>query len=507
MAVIALYFLIPKKWRWIVLLVANIVFYLMAGWQYAFYLLFTSLSVWGAAFLIHRNRYKADREPDDHKTKSYLFWGKFAVVATIILNLGILFVLKYLEWTTGIFNSLFNTSLPVIHLVVPLGISFYTFSSLGYLIDVYREEYEPEKNYFKLFTAISFFPTVLQGPICSFGDLLPQVAEGHDFDKEEAWWGFKRMVLGFFKKIVIADLIAIPTAYIFDNYASLGGGICLLGGVFYAIQLYADFSGYMDIAIGMARILGIKLPENFDMPYISFSVAEYWRRWHITLGAWFRNYLYYPLMRSRLFRWLNKKLSKWNRQWANRIVTAIVLGITWVVIGMWHGASYTFMFFGFCYGVIIALDVILSPFWKWLKKKLHINDKSVPWKIFQAIRTLAIVCFLNIFFNGNGIRNSAKMALKAFRFWEHDGIGVFQSWGIAWWAYLVILGAILVCYLCNSLYRESNSPYVPKFELSRRVNKLVQGVLMAVTCMAIIAVLLYELSLGDFTSSFIYFEF
>lgn len=506
LAILLAYFLVPKQYRWIVLLIGNIVFYLFAGWRYSFYLLFTSLSVWGGALLISRFKKKAEDLIDKEKSKT-LGWAKLTVAIVIILNIGILFVLKYLEWTTGIVNSLFHTSLPMIHLIVPLGISFYTFSSLGYLIDIYREMYEPEKNYFKLFTAISFFPTVLQGPICSFDSLLPQVIEGHDFDKEEAWWGFKRMVLGFFKKIIIADLIAVPTSYIFSNYSSLSGGICLLGAVFYAIQLYADFSGYMDIAIGLARILGIKLPENFDMPYISHSVAEYWRRWHITLGAWFRNYLYYPLMRSRFFTWLNKKIAKKNRQWANRIVTSLVLIITWILTGVWHGASYTYIFYGCYYALILALDVLLTPLYKWLKKKLHINDKSLPWQIFQVIRTFAVVSFCYIFFNGSGFSSAANMALKYLRFWEWGSISTLSSWGIDWWAYFIIIAAIAFVWLMNSLYRDNLSIYVPSFELSRRIPKVGQGAIIALTIMAIVAVFIYQLSLGDFTSSFIYFEF
>lgn len=505
----------PKKWQWIIILIGNVVFYLFAGFEFLLFLVFSIVSTFLLSLWINKRNQKtndtlenSDFEKEDKKKikKKNTVGNQWIVALGIILNLALLVVAKYGNTVLDAFRLLSNEDfLGSFKFILPIGLSFYTFSSIGYLIDSYREVAIPEKNIFKYAAFISFFPIVLQGPLCSYSDVGKQVIESHDFDPKNAISGFKRMILGFFKKIVIADLIAVAVSSLWANYTEYSGLVVFLGAVFFAIQIYFDFSGFMDISIGIAKIMGIKLPENFDAPYFSTSVAQYWRRWHITLGAWFRNYLYYPLMRSPLFTKIRKKTS---RKVGDRITVSLSLAVVWISIGLWHGSTLNFLVHGCYYGLILILDVLLGDVYKKIKTFLRIKDTNKAFIAFQMIRTFVLVCWGYFLFASPSLDVGVHMFVSSLKFWDFSSFAKMSELGLPYYGYIIVFAGILVSWLCMSLFRDEvigKFPYF-KYNLSK-IHPAIQILLLVVISGCTVAVLIYEMSLGDFSSSSMYFNF
>ena len=238
-------------------------------------------------------------------------------------------------------------SFPFVNLLLPMGISFYTFQTMGYIIDVYRGKYGAEKNIGKLALFVSFFPQLIQGPISRFDDLSLSLYKEHNFDAKGFSFGFQRVLWGYFKKLVIADRIVIAVLEITKNPETYDGIFVLVGMVFYAIQLYADFTGGIDITIGIAQMLGIKVKENFNRPYFSKSIVEYWRRWHITMGTWFKDYIFYPLSVCKPMLNISKSSRKrFGEQIGKRVPVYLSTMTVWFTTGLWHGASWNFVVWG-----------------------------------------------------------------------------------------------------------------------------------------------------------------
>ena len=315
-AFILLYYLIPKKYRWITVLSASVFFYIFNAGSLFLMLLITAASTFFAALRIE----KINGITSDTLTKKELKAKKARKKRTVValaslLNFGFLVTLKYkrliipgMQALVGIFGfemKDFSSSL-----LMPLGISFYTFQSIGYIVDVSRAEVKAQKNFLHYLTFVSFFPQIVQGPISRYGDLEKQLIDGNDFDYRRTKFGLQLIVWGAFKKLVIADRAAIVVNTVFANYPEYKGKTLWLGLIFYALQIYADFSGGIDVARGVAQAIGVNLEENFRRPYFATSVSDFWRRWHITLGGWCRDYVFYPLSLSKPFGKLSKKTRK-----------------------------------------------------------------------------------------------------------------------------------------------------------------------------------------------------
>ena len=274
--------------------------------------------------------------------------GKWLLFA-VLLNFGILFAFKYLNFfidninaVIGIFSR--TASIATVKLILPLGISFYIFQTIGYVADVYFGKYEAEKNPFKLALFVSFFPQLLQGPIGRYNLMAPSLFAAHDFDFRNFSFGIERMLWGYFKKIVIADRLITAVGTITASPADYPGVMVICGMLFYAVQLYCDFTGGIDITIGVAEVLGVKLSENFKRPFFSKNVAEYWRRWHITLGTWFKDYTFYPLSTSKTMMKLTKLTKeKFGNGAAKRVPVYLSTVILWFATGAWHGAKWNFI--------------------------------------------------------------------------------------------------------------------------------------------------------------------
>lgn len=407
------YYVVPKKYQWVVLLLASIGFYVSSSTWGILFILITASTVYGAArwmgsitqkqkeYIKENKATLSKEEKSALKAKNNLKRRRI-LVATLVLNFGILCVFKYchfaLEQVNAVIN-LFGGSLieDNLKLIMPLGISFYTFQSTGYLVDVYWENCKPQQNYLKTLLFVSFFPQVTQGPISDYEQLSGELFTEHKFTYANYANGFQRMLWGFAKKMVIADSLAPVVSNVFNNYSEYAGISAFIGTFFYSVQIYADFSGYMDIMCGVCEMFGIRLTENFERPYFSKSIAEYWRRWHITLGAWFKKYIYYPIGMSK---W-NKKIGQRSKEKFGKFVgqtipPTIALIVVWFATGLWHGASWAYIAWGGVNGLFIIISMWLEPTYVKVKTALKIKDENRVWQAFQVLRTFVLVTLIKV---------------------------------------------------------------------------------------------------------------
>lgn len=420
------YFAIPeklKKFQWTILLVSGLFFYIYTCNKYSFYLLATVLSTYfggrwlqsvndkSASFIKSNKGVWSAEERKAYKKKTQN--RKKGIVALILVfNFGILAALKYLGIIFNqaeVFFAKFgmNLNAPTLKIILPLGVSFYTFQAMGYIIDIYRKKVTAEKNFGKLTLFLTFFPQIIQGPIGIYSELAHQLYEPHKFSYERFKSGALLIFWGLFKKLVIADRVAVIVTTIPSDYQNYTGTLYLFTVLIYAVQLYADFSGGIDICRGVAEVYGITMAENFRRPYFSKTLTEYWHRWHITLGEWLRNYLFYPISLSKPFLNMGKKLKKVNKNMGKVLPTSLASLITFVVIGIWHGAEFRYVAFGLWNGGVIMLSSLMQNFDKKLCLKLRINTNKLPYKIFAMIRTFIMV-LVGYYFD---IATSAKSAI------------------------------------------------------------------------------------------------
>ncbi len=388
------YFMIAHRYRWIWLLTASYFFYMCFNPWYAVFLGATTLTTYAAGLLIG----KAD-ESRDARTK------KMWVVLCLIVNLGILLVFKYLNLFSELYAqtaSLFGFAVPAVRfdLLLPVGISFYTFQAVSYLIDVYRGDTKPERHLGKYALFVSFFLQIVSGPIGKSKDMLREFDEVHTFDDTRAKKGLLLMLWGYFQKMVVADRLGLLVDTVYGSPQKYRGPASLLATVFYAFQIYCDFSGYSDIAIGAGQVLGFRLPTNFNRPYFSRSVKEFWRRWHISLSSWFRDYLYIPLGGNR----------------CSAFRHCLNILIVFAVCGFWHGASVTFFVWGLLHGVYQVIGLLTGGFRSRVRARLGIRTGSAPFRVLQAAATFLLVAFAWIFFRAGTLADASTVIGGLFRF-------------------------------------------------------------------------------------------
>ena len=402
--VVLLYYLVPKRFQWCLLLAASYAFYLFSGIPQVAFLIATTLINYTSARIMQsmRDKFRAqtDLTKEQRREVKKVVNKKIHRVQTltIIIDLAILGAVKYLNTAIENLNSIFtlfryDTHLPLVNIIVPLGISFYTFMSMGYLIDVGRGKYDAERNLGKFALFVSFFPSIIQGPINRYNELAPQLAQPHKFSYENLTYGSQLIIWGFFKKLVLADRAAMMVGKIFTSNAdAYTGTVYFLGMLAYSIQIYGDFSGGVDIARGAAQIMGIELPNNFERPYFSTNVADYWRRWHITLGGWMRDYVFYPIMLSKPVTKMSKVARKVAGSYGAKVVpSAITSFIVFFLVGIWHGATWRYVGFGLYNAIVVSGGVALAPLFEKLTAKLKINTEVFSWKLFQILRTFLIM--------------------------------------------------------------------------------------------------------------------
>ena len=387
--VILVYYVIPSRIRYLWLLAASYYFYMCWNAEYALLLLFSTAVTFLSGLLIEKT--KRGQQSEQRKTVR----KRWIVAGSFVLNLSILFFFKYFNMSAHALSFLFSRlniqlAIPKFDIILPVGISFYTFQALSYTMDVYRDEIYAEKNFFRYALFVSFFPQLVAGPIERSKNLLKQLAVPRKFSFERARDGLMLMIWGYFLKLCLADRIAIFVDTVYGNYHQFGGWYIAIATMLFAVQIYCDFYGYSTIAMGAAEILGIDLMKNFDAPYLSTSVSQFWRRWHISLTSWFRDYLYIPLGGSRRGK---------ARKYVNQMIVFLVSGI-------WHGASFSFVIWGGLNGLYQVLGEALRPVRDKLVRILRLNRETIGHRLLQGAITFVLVDFAWIFFRAKGFRES-----------------------------------------------------------------------------------------------------
>lgn len=406
---IAVYFSVPKRFQWVVLLAASYAFYLSNGFKQVFFLIGSTALTYCTTLFIQKlrndNKKRVAAMGEITKEQKRAFKKQVGAkikkvqYASIAMHLLLLGAVKYLNTGISYVNSFGNVinkdfALPKVSIIVPLGISFFTFASMGYIIDVARGKYEPERNFFKVATFVSFFPSIVEGPINLYGDVGVQLFKEHKFDYDRLVKGAELMLWGFFKKLVIAERagLVVNTVFSPSSFTQYTGSQFIFGICIYAAQIYGDFSGGIDIARGAAEILGIDMPLNFERPMFSTSVQEYWKRWHMTLGGWMREYVFYPVMLSKPVRSLSLKAGKRFGKFAGKIVPSTITPfVVFFLMGIWHGAGIQYILYGIYNAVVVSSSVAFDPLFKKIKEKLHINTQAFSYKVFCMFRAFALV--------------------------------------------------------------------------------------------------------------------
>jgi D-alanyl-lipoteichoic acid acyltransferase DltB (MBOAT superfamily) len=469
-AVFFVYFVTPKRYQYLTLLAGSYVFYYWLSAGVMVFLLITTATVFFGALALERCNARMRSQPGDAtpdpaaraaRKKSLSAQKKWILTAVLLVNFGILALLKYGELINATLRLVWPVStgdpLSFRALALPLGISFYTFQSVGYLIDVYRGKYAAERNPAKFALFVSFFPQIIQGPIARYDSLAQQLFEPHTFDFQRAKDGILLIGWGFIKKLIVADRLAALVTTVFAQPADYGGSILFVAAFTYGLQVYCDFSAGMDIAGGVAEVMGIRIAKNFQQPYYANAIADFWRRWHITLGTWMRDYLFYPLSLSRPFGRLAKTVrNRWGMRWSKIIVSGIISFIVFTVVGIWHGAEVKYILYGFWNGTLIMLAILLEPLFARALTALHIRQDSRAWRAFRIVRTLvllsigrSIVCSL-----------SASTALAAigkmvFAFAPADLFGgTLGTLGMNGFDYAVVAAVLAVVFWIDHLHEQ-----------------------------------------------------
>lgn len=451
-----LYYIVPQKVQKYILLVASIVFYCFCGVKNLVFIIGVALVTWVGAYLLDRQEKRqrallsetTEREKKQiikaatRKRKLVILWTGVSVL------IALLCILKYLIPVTRFFGL---TDWSEKSIVIPLGISFYTFQAMGYLIDVYNKKIKAEKNLFLYFLFISYFPQITQGPISRFTDLASQFREGRKFEAHNIKQGIIIILWGAFKKLAVADRIAPFVINITGDSFHSKGSIALLTVFLYAIQLYADFSGGIDMAKGVSMLFGIRLPENFKRPYFSVSMTEFWRRWHITLGDWMRDYVFYPLAFSKPMRKLTKKIKKKNTQFAKVFPAIIGNLIVFLLIGIWHGAKMTFVAWGLYNGVVLSLSAVFENKTKEFRLKHSKLVAKKGWYIFCVLRTFLLVLLGYFFDCANTFTDGLKMLTSVFTNFGVKSLfsGFVFEEGLSKGGLIKLLPAVLIIFIVS----------------------------------------------------------
>lgn len=518
--VCVVYYLVPGKMQWIILLIASYGFYAMQKPVYLVFLLTSTLSVYLTALYIQNTNEKMAQEIaalsaqgiSREEKKAYKARikkkTKRSVIVCLLFNLCVLAVLKYFNFGIDNINrvlSLLRTGKQIsyIDLLLPLGISFYMFQSLGYLLDVYWKRAEVQKNIFKYALFVSFFPQIGQGPISRYNDLSVSLYEAHKLDAQQIRFGLERILWGVFKKLVIADRIAIAVQSLVGDPKYYRGIFVVVEMFFYAVQLYCDFTGGIDITIGVAQLFGIEITENFQRPFFSKGIKEYWRRWHITMGTWFRDYVFYPFSISKPLRSVTTFTKKhFGMQAAKRVSVYIATIVLWIATGIWHGAYWRFVAWGLMNGIIIIISQELEPLYHRFHAKFPRLTGSWGYRAFMVIRTFLLMSSLRLFDQAWGCRDAFKSFWSIFTCHNFHKLTVQEliDLGLTKADYLIVLIGVVVVFAVSLLQRKQSvrkwlapKPFILRYAL-------ITGLFLAV-------VLFGMYGIGYDSSSFIYNQF
>ena len=468
---ILIYVVSPKKFKWAVLLLASYIYYFLNSTYLIIFILLTTISIYLTALKIGKIEEKTklqvkeiDNKDEKKKIKQKAKSNKKKILALgIILNLLILAILKYSGFIGENVNSLLkilklNKQIPINNFILPLGISYYTLQAISYMVDVYRGKVKADTNLGRVALFLAFFPQLVQGPIGRYDRLAKNLYLPHRITYKNLTFGSQLMLWGYFKKMVIADRVAMYVNEVFANYEMYSGLIIVLAIVGYTLQIYAEFSGGIDIVRGVSGIFDINLDTNFERPFFAKSVDEFWRRWNITLGTWLKDYVFYPVSLSRLSMKITEKSKKvFKRSYLSKIVPiAFSLLCVWLSNGIWHGAGFKYIVYGLYYYIIMMLGKILEPFGNKILYILKINTKVWSYRFWQILRTDMFVCIGMLIFRAENL----KIALKIFEsiFKIHNLELIFNGQGFLLGGLnpgdIVIIVIATMILLITSIYKE-----------------------------------------------------
>lgn len=503
------YYLFPKKVRWAWLLASSMYFYFMAGVEYLAFILLSAGSTYIAGLLMDRNLVKQEaylsenrqsfsrEEKKEYKAKVKRR-NRTIVVICLTLNFAVLALCKFL--LTEPFSTMAEgTGLSFLTLGLPLGISFYMFQSMGYVVDIYRTTDKAEKNPLKLLLFVSYFPQLIQGPISRHSDLAPQLTEGRPFDGKAFSFGLQRLLWGFFKKLVIADRIAAAVIAL-RGPEFTGVGFFLLT-VFYAVQLYADFTGGIDMALGISQALGIDLAENFVRPFFSKNIAEYWRRWHITLGEWMKSYIFYPISVSQPMLKLSKKARSSLGNFGKRLPVYVASVATWFVTGIWHGITPNFVLWGMMNCFVIVVSEELQPLYEKFHNRFGLKEKKWygGFEILRMFILMNLIRIVDLFPNVGDYFSRMGSLVTTFNFhilWD----GTMMGLGLTALDYYILAGGIVLM-LAVSLFQEKKGS-VREMLWERPILRYI-----LVLVLLVVVLLMGSYGIGYNATSFIYNQF
>ena len=486
-AALLLYYLLPKRCQWLVLLAASLAFYLWGGLGALAYLLFTAGTTYLTARLL--GRWNAQTAADK---RSRAGRKRTALALCLALDFLLLFAVKNPTLTSSLFSLPFS-------LLMPLGLSFYMFQSVGYTIDCYRGKQQPERNPLKYLLFVSFFPQLIQGPISRFRELGPQLTAPHRWNADNVKYGIQLALWGYLKKLILADRAAVAVQAVFGAPERYGGIFTAFAVLLYCVQLYCDFSGGIDIARGVAQMFGISLTDNFARPIFAVSLADYWRRWHITLGTWMRDYVFYPLSFSRPLAALSRFTRKRIGGKAGKVIpTACATFVVYLLIGLWHGTSLRYLFFGLYNGVILTSSVLLANSYARWKKGLRIREDGRGFHAFRLLRTMLLV------FIGRYFTRAPRLSVAFAMLWKtlHSPClyqlrdGTVGSLGLAWTDYVILAVGVAVLLIAEAI-RERGVPLRRALE---QKNAFVQWLCILLPLAALLLQLVFSGSAVEVTS-------
>ncbi|MFW5877626.1 MAG: MBOAT family O-acyltransferase [bacterium] len=466
--VVAAYFALKPKFRWILLLLASYYFYMCWDYRYIVLIVFSTVVDYFSGIMIHRT--------DKKKVKTIF------LLASLGTNLGLLFFFKYFNFFGESLTYVFDKAnifidVPVYDYLLPVGISFYTFQTLSYTIDIYNGKQKPEYHFGRFALFVSFFPQLVAGPIERSVNLLPQFRQDFKFEYERVRNGIFLMTWGFFKKVVIADRLAEYVNLVYNNPGDFEGLQNIIATLFFSFQIYCDFSGYSDIAIGAAMVMGYSLMTNFRRPYFAASIREFWGRWHISLSTWFRDYVYIPLGGNRVVKW---------RWYYN-------LFITFLVSGLWHGAEWTFVIWGALHGFYLIFAIWTEKLREKFNTSIGLSKFPGMFKFFQILVTFVLVYFSWIFFRANNTGDALQIIGKTFSFSDGLNLNLF-TFNIDFYIAFISIGLLLLIeffeeYAQLSVRMMKNLPRAAKWAL-----------------MIVVIFIIFILGVWD-EADFLYFQF
>ncbi len=478
MIVFVLYWIIPKKFRWILLLVVSYYFYMYWNWKLVFLIMFTTIISYLSSIFIEKYYEKP-------KIKRSI------LITSLVLCFGVLIFFKYFQFLSQIvFDIIYliskNQITGYFSIMLPVGISFYTFQTASYVIDVYNGKIKSEKHFGYYALYVTFFPQLVAGPIERVEDLLPQLKEEKKLKDIDFVSSFRIILVGFFKKIAIADVIGIYVNSVYNDISNASGFSVVIASLLFAVQIFCDFSGYSDIAVGCAKLFGINMTENFNNPYGAKSVKDFWNKWHISLSKWLRDYIYFPLGGSRVkkFRWI------------------INILIVFFVSGIWHGANYTYIIWGLLHGVFQVIGVLTLKKRNQLWNKIGIENNGKLVSCLRIVGTFIIIDFCWIFFRANSVGDAFIAINKIFTSWSLNFKyfkDSFEFLTISWKSMLYILVCILSLPLIEKLKYFS-------YEKNNIKSSSLRYSLYVLMMFMVIGAWIY-LQASDVGSSFIYFQF